>query len=58
MSDKTDDTEPCQHPDCDNNAIGLFEGNIPPCESMRYYACTEHAPDDVKPVKPLEVNND
>ncbi len=49
--------EQCQHPNCTNPAVGIYEGIVEPADTIRYAACEEHAP-DAKPVEELETNPD
>lgn len=42
----------CEHPECHRTYdLAVYEGIVPPADSMRYIACEEHAPD----APPVEV---
>jgi hypothetical protein len=56
MSEKVADAVcRCDRSDCEQPAVAIYEGAVPPSGSFRFGACDAHAP-DVPPVRDLEVN--
>jgi len=47
-------SETCEHRNCDRDARAVYEGVKPPGITIRYFACKEHAPEDVLPVHSLQ----
>lgn len=54
MKQDTEDVpSECEREDCNEDAVGIYEGVVPPASTIRYAACPDDAP-DTPPVRSLK----